>query len=355
NIGSTPSLSGLVIRFFGVLDQYTANFDSDQITFQARSLAAPLTTERIQAPFSGPSMTTVQFVAAMAAKYNLVANIFPGIVPLTMQQVLANELQAGVHTYPIWDLILQCAVQDDVDVWVDAYGAIWYYPSDKIPRVKIPLQWGRDIAHMSMTHGIQFMKNVEVRVHSYIARTKVASSAKTGSIDGITYQTQTATRIVTSTPIWGTTSASSTSYNPQTGVTTATSSTTSGGRTEGTLSAPANYSGKQVYERWVPPMTNQQCADIAQKYYRQILLHEFQVSMRVPVRKGLLSAPNAKGASPATVVRMGIQAEINLSGSPYSAINKPLWPRQITESFQPAEGWAWQIESNVNRPAQGGV
>ncbi len=348
-----PTTEGLVLRFLGTLDQYTATFDQDTVSFESRSLAAPLTTQKIQTPFDGPSVTTVQWIQQMAAINGLSTAIFSGINPLTMQQVLGNELQTGVHTYPIWDLMLQCAVQDDVDIWVDATGTLWYYPSPKIPRQNISLKWGQDITSMSMTHGIQFMKNIEVRVHSYIPKTRVSSSAKAYSLDGQTIYTQAVSKTVTSNPIFGTTTGVSTTTNPQ-GVTTTTSTSTTGGATTGEIGSPANYSGKQIYEKWLKNATQAQCQKAAQQYYRQIVLHEFQVSMRIPVTRPLLTA-KTKTQPAQTISRMGIQALINLSGAPYAAINTALWPRQIRETFDPSSGWYWDIEANVNTPAQGGV
>jgi hypothetical protein len=347
---SSPSMSGLLHRFLGILDQYSATFEADTVTFTCRSLAAPLTTERIQATFGGSSVTTTQFVQAMAIKYGLTWNIYPNIPALTVQQVLANELQAGIHTYPVWDLLLRCAVQDDVDVWVDSGGTLWYYPSDQIPRTNISLIWGRDIQTMNMSHGIQFMKNVEVRIHSYLTKTKTATTSRAFTFDGITTTTQTVSKVVTSSPIWGTTSAISTSTNSL-GVSSTTASTTSGGATEGTLASPANYSGKQVYERWVKAKNNAECEAIAKAYYRQILLHEYAVSLRVPVTRRTFSTTSKAG----TVARMGITAALVLSGAPYDGINATLWPRQIREVFNPSEGWYWEIEANRNPPAQGGV
>jgi hypothetical protein len=137
--------------------------------------------------------------------------------------------------------------------------------------------------------------------------------------------------------------------------TTESTSVSSGGATQGTLSAPANYTGKQIYERWVHARSNAECEDLAKKFYRQILLHEYAVSMRVPVTRLLFSQKNTSGASPATVGKMGIQCAISLSGAPYAAINNTLWPRQIREVFSPQEGWYWEIEANRNPPAQGGV
>lgn len=348
-----PSLNGLLIRFYGILDQYTASFDQDTVTFECRSLAAPLTTQKVQTPFAGPSVTTVQWISQICQQNGLLFNVFPGIKPLTMQQVLGHELQAGVHVYPIWDLILQCAVQDDVDVWVDAYGVLWYYPSVEIPRNAVNLAWGTDFQTMSMTHGIQFMKNVEVRVHSYIPHMKLASSVRAFTIDGITVQTQGVSRTVTSTPIFGTTSGVSTSTNAQ-GVTTTTQSETSGGATLGSFGNPTNYSGKQLYERWYKNKTQPELQKLATQYYRQILLHEYQISMRVPVTRANFSQ-KTKANPPQTVAKMGIQALINLSGAPYAKINKPLWPRQIKEVFDPRSGWYWDIDANVNTPPQGGV
>ena len=355
NSGSTPSLNGLVLRFYGVLDQYTAVFEQDEVTFACRSMAAPLTTERIQATFGGSTVTTVNFVGAMAAKYGLTTNIFPGIKPLTMQQVLANELQSGVHVYPVWDLILQCAVQDDVDVWVDSYGVLWYYPSAEIPRNQIYLKWGRDIATLSMTHAVQFAKNVEVRIHSYVPTTKISSSARTFSIDGVTYATQSTSKVVTSSPVFGTNEfISSTTSNGQT---TTSVSSKSGGAALGQLSGPANYSGKQVYERWLKNKTQAECQAYAAKYYRQIILHEYQIAMRLPVTKALLTKKSASSssASPTYVSNFGITAQINLSGAPYAKINTGLWPREITEVFDPGSGYFFEVSANVNPPAQGGV
>jgi len=348
-----PTTNGMIIRFYGILDQYSAIFDQDSVTFECRSLAAPLSTQKVQTPFAGPSVTTVQWIQQMAYINGLTSNVYSGIQPLTMQQVLGNELQAGIHVYPIWDLMLQCAVQDDVDIWVDATGTLWYYPSDQIPRHNIDLRWGTDITTMSMTHGIQFMKNIEVRVHSYIPKTKISSSARAYTVDGMTITTQATSKKVTSNPIFGTTSGVTTTTSAQ-GVTTTTQTTTSGGATSGTLGSPENYSGKQLYEKWLKNATQSQCQKAAQQYYRQIVLHEYQVSMRVPVTRANFSMKTS-ASPPTTISKMGIQAKINLTGAPYAEINKPLWPRQIKETFDPTAGWFWVIDANVNTPAQGGV
>lgn len=346
-----PSLNGLSLRFSGIIDSYRADCDNNIVTFNGRSLGAPLTTQKIQTPFSGPSITTVEWITEIATAYGLNVNIFAGIKPLTMQQVLGHELQTGIHTYPIWNLILQCAVQDDVDVWVDATGTLWYYPSESIPRLDLDVAYQRDLYALILDHGIQMMRNIEVHVFSYVPKVRMSTGARSFLVGGQTFTVQSAQRLAVSNPVFGTTESVTSSTNAQ-GVTSTNFTTTGGGATEGSVTGPANYSGKQIYEVWLKNKTQKECEDYARKYFRQILLHEYQATFKMPVTRGKLQLRNSAGQA---VNNFGIASRINLSGAPYAKFNDALWPRQISESFAPGELWEWSVVANVNRPAQGGV
>jgi hypothetical protein len=358
---SDPStINGMYLRFFGIVDQYTAVFEQDQVTFQCRSLAAPLLTEKIQAPFGTDptqtvitnSSTTVDLVNYVAKKYGLVnpatgsANVSLLRAPLTMQQVLSSEFETGLHLYSVWALLLQCAMQDDVDVWVDTNGVLWYYASQNIPRTNVSLKWGRDFSGLTLNHALQFSKNIEVRVHSYTPQTRTSTSYHIASVPGgPTVETTPVSKTVTSTPLFGlnqTITQTTNPYDPS--LSTVTSTTVSGGATTQSVSAPpGSTSGKQVYEYWMPNLTQAQCADQAAKIYRQILLQEYQVSMKLPVTKSLLT-------------QVSITSLISIIGIPYSyAVNNGLWPRQLRETLSATGGWMWEIDATSVAPPQGGV
>lgn len=342
--GASVQVSGLTRRFLGIVDQYSAAFRRDEVTFKARSLAAPLISAKIMAPFAGQQMTTTEFVTQMATRYGLtgVKLLVPG-TPLTMQQVLANEYQTGVHVYGVWNLILQAAMQDDVDAWVDSNGVLWYAAATLIPRTTIPLLWGRDIDEMVVTHGVQFSKNIEVRVHSYkpVTRTSSSTRATTGS-DGDSVESITISRQVTSTPNFGTLSTITTSVNSLGQTTYTVSSSSAGGAATGIAAEPANESGKQIYERWFPNLTAQECIDRAHKIYRQIVMHEYQATISLPMTADIFGD-------------MNVTAMLDIKGAPYGLVNTKYWPRQIRESVSTDLGGTWEIDATNTSPPQAGV
>jgi hypothetical protein len=322
-----------ILRFWGIVDIYsgrlTATPDGDAITFSCRSFAAPLISTKITTPFSGPTSTTTQFIQQQAARFGLNTQILLAGAPLTMQQVLGNEFSTGVHNVEIWRLMLQCAVQDDVDIWVDG-NTLWYAAPSLISRVTADMKWGRDIETLDFSHATQFSKNIRVEVRSYTKRIKQSSYVRyeTGA-NGKGVITSEGSRTVTSTPVFGTTQ-SITNTISNTGTQTVTSSNTTGGSSSGSAGVPAAESGKELYTFYVKNKTQQQCFDLAKKFWRQISQHEFSITLNFPVTAKKLPV-------------IGKTSLIRLHGTPFAYLNSTYWPRRITETFDPESGWNWSI------------
>jgi hypothetical protein len=115
-----------------------------------------------------------------------------------------------------------------------------------------------------------------------------------------------------------------------------------GGAATGIAAAPASESGKQIYERWFPNLTAQGCIDRAHKLYRQIVLHQYQVSIGMPITVDLFSD-------------MSVTALLDVSGTPYGLVNTKYWPRQIREYMNTDEGGYWEIDATNTTPPQAGV
>lgn len=116
-------------RFVGIVDQYQADGAQDITMFSCRSMVAPLTSTKITTPFqNNSSITTTAFVQQQASRFGLQTNILlaPGRQPAKMIDALGGEFVTGVRNWNIWDLMLQCAQLDDVDIWVDKTGTLNY-------------------------------------------------------------------------------------------------------------------------------------------------------------------------------------------------------------------------------------
>ncbi len=322
------------LRFWGIVDLYTARLtgdeDGDRITFQCRSLGAPLLTTKITTPFAGQQSTTAQFVAQQAARFGLNTQILVSS-PLTIQQVLGHEFATGVHSITIWELMLQCAVQDGVDIWVDQ-NTLWYASPDLIARTTIDLAWLRDIKSIDCSHATQFAKNVRVEVRSYRKRVRTSTYARyqTGP-DGSSVLEQSGSRVVTSSPVFGTNQSVSTTVSSS-GSTTTTVSTLTGGSASGSAGVPAGESGKELYTFYFPNKSQSDCATLAKILWQRISQHEFAISIELPVTAAKLAL-------------MGKTALLNLHGLPYAYFNAQYWPRRITETFDTSSGWNWAIDA----------
>lgn len=317
----------LTRRFYGLLDTGAFCHESDETTLTCRSLAAPLLTTKITTPFTGQNATTtVAFIQQQAARFGLTANIQlnPNSPAATMQQVLASEFVTGVRNWSIWQLMLQCAQMDDVDLWVDSQGVLNYCAPAQVQRSTYSYAWLSNISKFTATHALQFSKNIRVEVRSWVKRTRVSSVTRVEStVDDDTATVQQFVRTVTSTPIFGTLSSVTQTVSP-TGTTIA-QSTSSGGAASSGFLTPGSDSGLEIYVVYAHNKTPQQCNDLALKIWRQITQHEWMIDMEAPVTP--------------TDLGMNITALLSVSGSPFSEVNQRYWPRQIREIYHPAQGF----------------
>lgn len=350
-----PQATGSYVqRFVGIVDSYDADFASDITTFNCRSKAAPLTSNKITTPFGTASgvtdqSTTVAFVSQQAARFGLIPKITlaPGQQPGTLLQVLGSEFVTGVRNWVIWDLILQCALYDDVDAWVDRSGVLHYEAASFVTRTPLQYVWGENIKALTGTHSPQFSKNVRVVVRSYVSRTVTATTTRVTNNPGGGTITQTSSRQATGSPVFGTTEVVTTTRDSN-GNKSVTTRSVSGGPSNPGATSFASESGLERYPIYVPNASPQECEEIAQRKWRDISMHEYTIKLTVPVTLAALPV-------------MDVTALIQLFGTPYAAFNMSAgpaygqyWPRQIREVFDVEQGWVWDIDA-VNHTLPNGA
>jgi hypothetical protein len=351
---SNISTSQLNLRFYGVLDQYTIRRRADETTFQCRSLAAPLVSNTITIGLKGgPGVnTTTAFIQQMATKYNLATTsngvstiqLAPGQTAGTVTDVLAQNFVAGIRNVGIWDLMLQCAQYDDVMLWVDEQGVLWYASPTGLVRNKVKIAYGTDLLDLEITHSPQFSKNVLVEARANQKRTKTSIVYRVGTnanADG-TITTPSIQTVSTTQPIFGTNQSVSTTTD-STGISSVRLSSVIGGTYTGKAAAPAAYSGKERYVfNLKGALSPSQVAAYAQKMWRQISEHEFSVTMTLPVTKAMFGSINS-------------QTQFNLTTG-FQKANGAYWPRRIHESFDPKNGgWKFEIDAVNHEFAQGQI
>jgi hypothetical protein len=343
-IGSPASLKQ---RFWGIIDSYVLKPgpDDDTVTFACRSLAAPLISRKVTTPFTtSEAQTTVDFIQQMAAQFGLGVKINIIGTGGKMVDVLASEFQTGVTNWVIWNLMIQCAQYDDADIWVDQAGILHYEAPSLIDRTTIPLKWGRDIAELSGSHATQFSKNIRVEVRSYTKRTKFTTVTRVESLGpqgGI--KVMQTSKTVTSSPVFGTLLNVTKTIAANGNVIVSESTGNGGGaQSSGGGTAPISETGQERYVFYVKNKTSQQCDDQAQQIWRQISMHEFGISLVVPVTEELLEV-------------MDITAEIDLQNTPFAKLNDLFWPRRITEIANTTAGWYWDIDAVNHQLPQGAV
>lgn len=348
------------LRFAGIVDLYSIRVRGDSIEFSLRSLGAPMTSDRISLPFQ--NQTTADFVKAMAARYNLTPRILmdPATPPITIQQVLGDEFIAGTRNMRIWDLLLQCALWEDCDIWVDKFGNLWFAAPYLIDRKPLDLKWLRDITELEITHAPQFSKNIKVEVRSYNPVIKQSTSAVVqNDPDGI--QAQSNSRTTVSSPIFGTNQTVSQTFKPD-GTSSITTTTKTGGATNAQTGF-ARESGQEHYIFYPRNLQPQDALTLAKKLWRQISQHEYAVHITLPFSRAKFD-------------NMDITALIRLHGTPYSQVNSTnagfladvsgessllnangtlntkknvgnggYWPRKITERWTPKGGDGWEIDA----------
>ena len=326
------TLTGLILRFRGIVDQYSSVLEENETTFDCRSLAFPLTSTKITVPFpKEDTTTTVAFIQQQAARFGLtLAPPNLGQAPALMIDVFGGEFITGVRGWYIWDIFIQCAQHDDVDIWVDRTGAIHYEAASLVKRKSIAYRWGENIKGLASTHSPQFSKNVQVQVHSWTVRTRTASATRVQTNAAGGYDVSSYTRQVTSTPISGTTDSVVTSISSNGTVTTTDGSSSGGSVSDGT--GTESETGREKYTFFVKNKTLPQCEAMAQQIWRQISMHEYAIKLRVPV-------------TTANLPLMDVTAQPVIYGHPMALFNGKYWPREIVESLDPKTGWYWEIDA----------
>jgi hypothetical protein len=346
----TPSISGLSRRFYGVMDEYDPK-DLDQTHFQCRSIAAPLTTDRITTQIQ--NLTTVDFLKQICASYNIPVVVDPALTsPFTLAQVYAQEYIVGLKNLVKWDVLQRSSIFDDVDVWEDDGTVYYVHPwnvSKVVPISKaLPLTYGTSIKSFEGKHASQFSRSIQVLVHSYRAKTRVSTSWVIDQVVG-GVAVQGVTKVSTSTPQWGTAGGSRTVYAPD-GKTTHTTWTQTGGPSSGSTT-PISESGKEVYNLYIPNLTPTQCQQVAMQIWRQISMHEYIGEFDLAV-------------TPANLPYLNIESRPAMTGYGQNAFNTLYWPRTMSETFEgpsdenSSEATGWSVKfSCVNHtlPLGGGV
>lgn len=337
--GSTDT-NGLSRRFVGIVDMYTAELHGDTVTFSCRSAAAPLVDTKIT--HISQNQTTTSFLAEQASRIGLQVQINTGSRNLaTIQQVLGFDqigganFAASVYGMRIWDLLLKCAQFDDVDLWEED-GVLHYESPSLVKRTGIGLKWLQDWESLTPSHSLVFNRGIQVDVHSNSPRTTTTTSSRvTVGADGSVTIGNPKTVSTTSQSVLGSNTSvrSSVSTNAQ-GATTISNSqgTASGGNFNGVASAGAQESNVQKYTFYVRNQPPERVNLLAQAYARQISMHEYSISGKVPMTKRLLG-------------ELSIEAELILTNSPYARFNDKYWPRRYAESNSPSDGWSVDFEA----------
>ncbi len=348
-LAAVPSVAGaaqLTRIFWGIVDIYSPQFSANKVRFNVASLGSPLVRDKITR--ISQNETTVQFVESAAAQYGLAVNAQVIGTPLTIQEVLGREFVGGsnfaasLYGMKYWDLIIQCALFEDVDAWVDQ-GTLYFIAPSLLKRNTVELQYGRDFAlanGLTGTHSPQYNKNIEVRVHTYQRKTRMVTSTHAASdgAGGVTVTTN--TKKVTSQPVFGTPNLVSTSTSADGSVSTRNSSSSGAGKFTGGGS-PGSETGKEIYDRWIPNLSPAAATKRALSEQRQISQHEYQLDMLVPI-------------TPALFGQISRTSLLHFTGCPYLNFNGLYYPRQITMRASLSEAFAYNIKT-VNHVLPTGV
>ena len=332
----TPPLTTTALnqRFIGILDIYTLEIDGDLGTFRCRSLAAPLVDTQITTLVQ--NMSSVDFVNYWAQSLGLTTVIGVVGTPVTLVQVYGDEFVTGIKNFRVWDVMLQMAQFDDVDVWVD--GSTLYYTSpDLLTRNLVDLKYGRDLLGLSLTHSPQGNKNIRVEVRTYARRQSQSTTTRVQTASDGSVSVSTVSKVVTSQPVFGTLNRVSATTGPNGQSVTTTVAT--GGSFSSGFTSPGSESGLERYVRFYPNLSPAQCNALAQALWRQISRLEYAVSIHLPMTEAKMLALS------------DMTALIRLHGTPYflaessnsSAVND-YYPRRTTEEFN-EQGWLVTIEA----------
>jgi hypothetical protein len=348
SLSSPTDTTQLVLLWYGIVDQYSAAFTEDRVTFACRSFAAPLVDQRVVG--TSMSQTSVAFLQAQAEAIGMtfVPILPPGYQPITIQQVLGQEFVGGanfasaLYGKRIWDLGLQCALFDNADMWVDK-STLYYAVPSLVQRQTIDLQYGRDIEFeggLLGTHSPQFSKNVQVDLHTYQPRTRMSYGMRVNSAADGGYGMTPSAALVSSQPIFGTPNTVTTYHSPD-GTVTVTSSESSGGSFSSAPTA-GSESGKERYIYFVRNQSPSALNNLAQSLWRQISQHEYSIQLSLAV-------------TPALLQQMNITSKLKLTDVPYAAFNAVYFPRTMGISMSPEEGFRVKFQAVSHLLPQGAV
>jgi hypothetical protein len=347
--GPNPSISGLTRRFYGVVDKYDPE-DMSQTTFNLRSIAAPLTSDRITSAIQ--NKTTTEVIREICAPYSIPVFIDPELTnPFTLARVYAQDFMVGLKNLVKWDVLLRSSVFDDTDVWEDDGTLYYVHPwnvTKYVSRAKtLQLKYGANVLSFLPSHSPQFARNIRVQIHSYSAKTRVSVTTRVQSVLGGINVKQ-AIKTSTAVPQWGTNGGTSTTYNSD-GSISHSQWTSSGGSASGS-NAPISESGLELYDFYIPNLNPTECQALSQAIWRQISQHEYQGEIKLVV-------------TPENLPYLNIESRFVMSGYGMSLFNTEYWPRTLEESFEMATepgqsdagGWTVSMHAVNHTPPLGAV
>lgn len=339
----STDITNLSLRFAGIVDMDKPDFKASEVQFPIRSLASLLLSNKTTT--AAQNMTSFQFIENAASMVGLKLNVqlLPGQKPTTLANVYAHDMVVGLRNLKNWDIIVACAEVDDADVWVDQYGVLNYCSPSVVQRQISYLQFDHgDFETYGGEHAAQFSKNIQVEVRSYTPKTRFSCYARytTGADGSGTPTSGSATG--TSTPVWGQNASDSTTTRTSstgTSSTSVTSSTSAGGSANENIGGAVTESSKEQYVYHIAGLSKEEASRRAYIYWRQISMHEQQVTFSCPMTKALL---------PYVLITTFFQT----SACPWPSWNTKWWPRRITENFSiqqdpggESEGWSFDVDA----------
>lgn len=343
--GAPLSINGLKRAYYGLIAQYDPKFAENLVTFELRSLASPLVDEKIQ--FMPQGLKTTEFVGNVCSQFGLKFVSKLPSNPKTVQQVLAAEYDgagsnfaATVASMKIWDLILQCAQFDNVDVWEDE-GTVYYASPALIERQTVDLKYGRDLAledGLTGSHSLMFAKDIQVEVRTFQQRKSQSTAVRVVTNGDGSISVTAVSKTTIGNPQWGTPNIVTQTYYPN-GQTTTTR--TSGGGLYSTRTSLGTESTKQIYKYVLHNRSPEYANAFAVTQWRKKSQQEYTIQLRLPLTK-------AKGLIP-------LSALLRLHSVPYQRFNSTYYPSKILLTAGADKPFMYEIDAVNHELASGGL
>ena len=352
-------------RFTGIIDDFEYDALADTCTMTCRSYGSILTDQKVTT--ASQNQTTTDFIAKMAAQFNLSVFIFlrpatktaPAQIPNTLQTVYGRDFLVGLKNMRIWDIFVDCAEVDDVDVWVDG-NTIYYVAPEFVIKSGLghqaSLTYGTDIKSLTGKHSPTFNKNIAVEVRTYSPRTRLAVSVHIDTdADGNPVKSS-SSKVITTQAIFGQNASVSNSIGvDSSGKVTAGASysSSSGGAFSTGFTGSYRESTKERYILRIGNLSQADADARALAYWRQLSRNEYSIAFRKAVTK-------------ANLADIGVTTRFVLSKCPWQQFNNTpkrpyFFPRRITETFSVSQGdgvsagWEFETEAVSHVLSQGAV